>query len=87
MSNEEHLIENAVCCLERGQEYADFADAKHNRAMAEASRIDLGQVWRMAIYVVYTLKHEWVSDVVDYFQCQDLLNPNMKEYIERRIYE
>ena len=34
MSNEEHLIENAVCCLERGQNYEDFADAKYNREMA-----------------------------------------------------
>lgn len=82
MSNEEHLIENAVCCIERGGEYEDFADAKHNRKMAEASKIDLRQIWDMAIYVVYTLKREWVCDVVDYFKCQDRVDKKMKEYIE-----
>ena len=82
MSNEEHLIENAVCCLERGGEYEDFADAKHNREMAKMSGIDLRQVWSMAIYVIDTLKRKWVCDVVDYFQCQDRVDKKMKEYIE-----
>ena len=83
MSNEEHLIENAVCCIERGGNYEYFADALYNRDMAKASKIDLRQVWNMAVYVVYTLKHEWVCDVVDYFQCQDRVDKKMKEYIER----
>ena len=82
MSNEEHLIENAVCCLERGGKYEDFADALYNRDMAKASKIGLRQVWDMAIYVVATLKREWVCDVIDYFQCQDRVSDKMKEYIE-----
>lgn len=83
MSNEAHLIENAVCCLERGGEYEDFANAKHNIEMAKWSKMDLKQVWLMAIHVVCTLKQIWVSDVVDYFQGQELFDPDMKEYIER----
>lgn len=82
MSNEEHLIENAVFCIERGQNYEDFADAKHNREMAKWSKINLEQVWRMAIHVVCTLKESWVSDVVHYFQGEELFRPDMKEYIE-----
>ena len=85
MSNEEHLIENAVFCIERGQNYEDFAYAKHNREMAKWSKINLEQVWRMAIHVVYTLKESWVSDVVDYFQGQELFHPDMKEYIENLL--
>lgn len=86
MSNEEHLIENAVCCLERGQSYEDFANATHNKEMAEICRIDLIQVWLMAVYTVYTLKPEWVSDVVDYFQCQDNVDDKMKAYIEQFLW-
>ena len=86
MSNAEHLIENAVCCLERGQSYEDFADAKYNREMAEACRIDLIQVWLMAVYVVYNLKPHWVSDTVDYFQRQDNVDDKMKAYIENYLW-
>lgn len=86
MSNEEHLIENAVFCIERGQNYEDFADAKHNREMAKWSKMNLEQVWRMAIHVVYTLKESWVSDVVNYFQGEEqLFHTNMKEYIENLL--
>ena len=86
MSNEAHLIENAVCCLERGGEYEDFADALYNRKMAEACRIDLIQVWLMAVYVVYNLKPGWVSDTIDYFQCQDNVDDKMKAYIEQYLW-
>ncbi len=85
MSNEEHLIENAVSCIERREQYEDFANAKHNREMAKVSNINLRQVWRMAIHVVCTLKESWVSDTVAYFQCEELFDPDMKEYIERLI--
>ena len=85
MSNEEHLIENAVTCIERKGEYEDFASAKHNIMMAKISNIDLHQVWMMATHVVYTLKECWVSDTVAYFQCEELFDDKMKEYIERLI--
>lgn len=85
MSNEEHLIENAVSCIEREKEYEDFANAKHNIEMSKVSNIDLRQVWTMAIHVVYTLKEIWVSDTVAYFQGEELFDPDMKEYIERLI--
>ena len=54
--------------------------------MAEACRIDLIQVWLMAVYVVYNLKPEWVSDTVDYFQRQDNVNDKMKAYIEQYLW-
>jgi hypothetical protein len=60
MTNAEHLIENAVCCLERNEEFEEFASRKHNIEMAEMQHIDLRDVWGMAIHVVYTLKPHWL---------------------------
>lgn len=60
MTNAEHLIENAVYCLERGEEFEEFALRKYNIEMAETQHIDLRDVWSMAIYVVYTLKPHWL---------------------------
>lgn len=60
MSNAEHLIENAICCLERGEEFEEFASRKYNIEMAEMQHIDMRDVWLMAIHVVYTLKPHWL---------------------------
>jgi hypothetical protein len=85
MSNYEHLIENAVVCMEKGEDYEDFADAYYNRLMSAECDISLQDIWRMASYVVFTLKPSWVSDTVAYFQCEELFDKKMKEYIERFI--
>ena len=60
MTNAEHLIENAIMCLEKGNDYDAFVDAKHNREMSRVSGINLDDVWRMAQHVVYTLKPSWL---------------------------
>lgn len=65
MSNAEHLIENAICCLERGEEFEEFASQPCNIEMAEMQHIDLLDVWLMAIHVVYTLKQHWLWEKED----------------------
>lgn len=59
MTNAEHLIENAVCCLEKNESFEMFSSRKYNVEMAEMQHIDLMDVWMMAQYVVYTLKSHW----------------------------
>jgi hypothetical protein len=60
MTNAEHLIENAVCCLERKESFEIFSSQQHNIDMAEMQKINLEDVWLMAIHVVYTLKQHWL---------------------------
>ena len=60
MTNSEHLIENAICCLERGESFEIFSSRKFNIDMAEMQKINLEDVWLMAQYVVYTLKEHWL---------------------------
>ena len=86
MSNCEHLIENAIVCMEKGKTYADFSDDYYNRLMSAQCDIALQDIWSMASYVVFTLKPSWVSDTVAYFQCEKLFDDKMKEYIERFVY-
>ena len=87
MTNAEHLIENAIICIEGGKIYEDFADARYNREMSSQTNIALRDVWCMAAHVVYTFKSSWVSDTVAYFQNEELFDSKMKEYIERFIYD
>ena len=60
MTNAEHLIENAICCLERNESFEIFSSQQHNIDMAEMQKINLEDVWLMAIHVVYTLKQHWL---------------------------
>ena len=65
MTNAEHLIENAICCLERGESFEEFASQQHNIDMAAMQKINLEDVWLMAIHVVYTLKQHWLWEKED----------------------
>ena len=87
MSNVEHLIENAICCLENNEEYADFAKQNYNIIMAEESNIKLEDIWTMAVHVVYSVRQIWISDTVAYFQGEKELfgGDRMREYIESFI--
>ena len=60
MTNAEHLIENAICCLERNESFEVFSSQKFNIDMAEMQKINLRDVWDMANYVVYGLKPFWL---------------------------
>lgn len=51
MTNAEHLIENAVSCLESGKSYGAFAQGI-NREMAGNLDWYLEEIWQMADYVV-----------------------------------
>lgn len=55
MSNEEHLLENAVCALEKEKSFEDFSSDKKNIDMSKETGIKLEQIWSMAQYVVFTL--------------------------------
>ena len=83
MSNAEHLIENAICSIEANEEYEDFANKKHNIKMATDIGIDLEDVWAMAIYVMYTVRPIWVSDVIGVIQGEDPFHPYMTEYVKK----
>ena len=56
MSGAQHLIENAVHCIEEGQSYEDFANASVNKYMSNIYKISLDDVWGMAMQVVCTMK-------------------------------
>mgnify|MGYP007038269408 CR=1 FL=1 len=54
MSNVEHLIENAIDCLDRGQSFEDFLSYKFNKDMLKMVKSPAEEIWEMAIYVKYT---------------------------------
>lgn len=56
MSNAEHLIENAICNIERNEPKEYFIEAGYNIDMAKTLNIDLEVVYEMAMYVCYTYK-------------------------------
>lgn len=64
MSNAEHLIENALVCLENGGSFEGFAAGKHNQLMSAYSNINLMDVWQMAVHVYYSIKPEWEHKAV-----------------------
>lgn len=55
MSNAEHLIENAICSIERNEPKEYFMEDYYNIDMAKALNIDLEVVYEMAMYVVCTI--------------------------------
>lgn len=61
MSNEEHLMENALtalCMKNRAEAVKNFFDADYNKRMAEDVGIKLETVLEMAKYVLYV----WEED-------------------------
>lgn len=62
MSNEEHLIENALCMLEKGKELKDFMLAPVNVMMLSQSGLTSDQVWRMAVHIYYTFRPDWIEE-------------------------
>lgn len=56
MSKAEHLIENAICCIEKDNPSEYFLEADYNIEMAKELDISLDVVYEMAMYVCYTYK-------------------------------
>lgn len=58
MTNAEHLIENAITCIENEKGYEFFAKQSINREMAgEEWKWYLKEIWQMADYVVNVMCH------------------------------
>lgn len=64
MSNCEHLIENAICCIERHGSFEDFCRSKVNKEMSKMEDVTLAQVWQMAIYVYYTYRPVYKNKIM-----------------------
>lgn len=59
MTNEEHLIENALMHLEKDKTYDDYCEDKTNVSLMYLTGINLRQVWDMAQYVMYSYIPEY----------------------------
>ena len=64
MSNQEHLLENAVSATENGKK-DEFLNSRVNKEMSEETGIKLEDVLQMAQWVVYTYKPCVEQDVKD----------------------
>lgn len=65
MSNIEHLIENAITCLEKNRDYDYFRMMWQNAEMIKYVHASLEEIWEMAIYVVTTYKDSIVWKTED----------------------
>ena len=61
MTNAEHLIENAIIRIDRGEDFKHFSSQKHNKLMSEMSGISLNTVWEMGEHIVWSLRPVWLS--------------------------
>lgn len=53
MSNAEHLIENAITCLQESKTFEDFLAIWHTPIMCGLVGISPEDVWKMAMHVYY----------------------------------
>ena len=65
MSNTEHLIENAIVCLEENKSYEDFISADVNERMLKLVKSPPEEIWDMAIYVYYTYRESIIWKTED----------------------
>ena len=65
MSNAEHLIENAIVCMEENKSYDDFISADVNKRMFEFVKSPPEEIWEMAIYVYYTYRESVTWETED----------------------
>lgn len=64
MSNEEHLIENALTFLATSSNPREALNNKRDMMMADQIGITLDQVWLMAQHIFYTMKPIWEQEAV-----------------------
>ena len=65
MSKIEHLIENAITCLEGNKDFDYFTTMWQNKEMLKYVNASPEEIWEMAIYVVTTYKESIVWDTED----------------------
>jgi len=56
MSIEEHLVENAICELERNKDYNKFMASELLKEQSKQTKIPMSFIWTMAQYIIYTYK-------------------------------
>ena len=56
MSNVEHLIENAICVLERGKDYDYWMDMWQTKEQLKYVKSPPEEIWEMAVYCCFTYK-------------------------------
>ena len=62
MLNVEHLLENAICDLEKyevHEAYRQFMESPCDIELAEGAGIRLDDAWVMAVYCYTTLRQDW----------------------------
>lgn len=62
MTIAEHLISNAIGCLEDGSGYEGFMENPCNKTMAESININIRHVWEMAQHVYCCIRPSWEYD-------------------------
>ena len=85
MSGAQHLIENAIMCIENEKSYEDFSNAYVNKQMSDVYNINLKDVWNMAMHVVCTFKRRWVGDTLAILQGETPCGLGMRDYVEKFI--
>ena len=83
MLNAEHLLENAICDLEKyevHEAYKQFMESPCNIELAENAGIRLDDVWVMAVYCCTTIKQDWKEKWED--EAEELIN-SQKTEVER----
>lgn len=55
MSNLEHLVENGLCCLEKGMSKEEWNERMHDDCNWKGNEnITLDNLWEICQYVIYT---------------------------------
>lgn len=65
MSNIQHLIENAITCLEENRDFDYFISMWQNKEMLKYVNASPEDIWEMAIYVITTYREGVVWETED----------------------
>ena len=65
MSNAEHLIENAIMCFQKHGNFDYFRRSKCNIEMAASVGINLADIERMAVHILFVFKPDWQYEAED----------------------
>lgn len=67
MSNTQHLIENAMVCLERGVDKELYLHSPMYQKMAKTLGVPLETFWEIAEYMAYTYIPALMSDLLEVY--------------------
>ena len=56
MTNIEHLVENAIHCVEDHKSFEEFSECEYNKRMLKEVDVSAKELWCIAMYAVYTYK-------------------------------